>query len=538
VSGGASLTAFILSGTQSAWHDHGKGLQVADLSNLGRYELRRTLGKGAMGVVYEGYDPKLGRKVAVKTILQGPETDAEVASEYAARFRREAKAAARLSHPNIVQVYDFGLEGEVAYLVMEFVHGTELEAFFDQGEHFDVAGATRLMTELLDALDLAHDAGVVHRDIKPANIMVDAEGHAKLADFGVARVSDGQDASQAGTMVGTPAYMSPEQIQGLKVDGRTDLFSAGVVLYQFLTGQKPFHGGGVYTLARKILHDDPPAPSTLVQSLAPEYDQLIARALAKSPEDRYQTAREFSEALNGLLKAGLSGPPKQQEARPRKAVAGTGPELELWRSVKDAEDTVQLQQYLDRYPDGAYAGLAKRKIDKLRRSTAKAGTQQVAAAKREAEEKARRDLEDKARLEEELRARRLAAEKASSEQAPQARREAEAERMRQKARADAVAQAAARSGAVSRSVPSGIVRLDPRIAKPPRPSAATFAGPGRRNSMLLPGAIAIAIFAGSGLAYYVMRSSPPEAGRVTTEKGTTEKGTSDKAAGAKAPAAN
>ena len=471
---------------------------MADLSNLGRYELRRTLGKGAMGVVYEGYDPKLGRKVAVKTIFQGPETDPEAASEYAARFRREAKAAARLSHPNIVQVYDFGLEGEVAYLVMEFVHGTELEAFFDQGEHFDVADATRLMTELLDALDLAHDAGVVHRDIKPANIMVDAEGHAKLADFGVARVSDGQDASQAGTMVGTPAYMSPEQIQGLKVDGRTDLFSAGVVLYQFLTGHKPFHGGGVYTLARKILHDDPPAPSAVVPSLAPEYDALIARALAKRPEDRYQTAREFSEALNGLLKAGLSRPPKLQEARPRKAVSGTGPELELWRSVKDAEDTVQLQQYLDRYTDGAYAALAKRKIDKLRRSTAKAGAEQVEAEKREAE----------------------------------------AERMRQKARADAVAHAAAHSGAVSRPVPSGIVRLDPRIAKPPRPSAATFAGPGRRNSMLLPGAIAIGIFAGSGLAYYVMRSSPPEAGRVTTEKSATEKGASDKAAGAKAPAAN
>ena len=209
---------------------------MAELTKLGRYELRRVLGRGAMGVVYEGLDPALNRRVAVKTILRNAAIDEETTRAYSAQFTREARAAGRLSHPNIVQVHDFAEEGEIAYLVMEFIQGRELRSFFDSKSKFEPAEAVRIMGELLDALHFAHEAGVIHRDVKPANVMLDTQGRVKLADFGVARIQD-SERSAAGTMVGTPAFMSPEQIQGGKIDRRTDLFSAGVVLYQLLTGE-------------------------------------------------------------------------------------------------------------------------------------------------------------------------------------------------------------------------------------------------------------------------------------------------------------
>src|SRR5471032_1472897 len=276
---------------------------VQQLESLGRYKLQRVLGKGAMGVVYEGLDPRLNRKVAIKTILVG-NLDEATARDYSKRFAREAQAVARLNHPNIVQVYDYGEEGEIAYIVMEYVRGKELKSSFDASERFEIATAVRLMSELLGAMDFAHNAGVIHRDIKPANVMVDGDGRAKLADFGVARISDPESqtgATQAGTMVGTPAYMSPEQIQGQKIDRRTDIFSAGVILYQFLTGQKPFKGGGAWTMAKKIVHDDPPAPSSIFASVSPGYDLVVARALAKNPNNRYQSAQEFADSLQRVL---------------------------------------------------------------------------------------------------------------------------------------------------------------------------------------------------------------------------------------------
>ncbi len=495
---------------------------MAELSKLGRYELRRTLGKGAMGVVYEGYDPKLGRKVAIKTILQGPDVDPHTAQEYEKRFTREATAAARLNHPNIVQVYDFGVETDMAYLVMEFVHGTELAAFFDQNEQFDIEDATRLMTELLDALELAHNAGVIHRDIKPANIMVDNDGHAKLADFGVARVSDGQDTSQAGTMVGTPAYMSPEQIQGQKVDRRTDLFSAGVVLYQFLTGQKPFSGGGVYTLARKILHDDPPAPSLIVTSISPEYDQVIARALAKKPEDRYQTAGEFSEALNRALKGRSQGKsperpkagsvrpvetaaPPRADAPPRDEIAGTGFELEYWRSIKDSDDADQLQLYLRKYPNGVYAELAQRKVAKLLRAAGMAREQEE-AARREGAEKARLETEEKARLEAAEQARREAERLRAAQAAATAEREA---RERARREAEARAQPVVRPAAPARPAPVAMVRVDPSISTLARPSAATIVEPAGKGSGAGPAVILIVVLAAAGAVYFATQPKSP-----------------------------
>src|SRR3989440_8649375 len=218
---------------------------IPDLKALGRYTIERTIGSGAMGVVYEGADPRLGRKVAIKTILK-TQLDEATAKDYSSRFIREAKAVARLNHPNIVQVYDFGQEGNVAYLVMEFIKGKELKAFFDANERFDVKEAVRIMGELCDALEFAHNAGIIHRDIKPANVMLDGQARTKLTDFGVARVQDSDKTSvertQAGTMVGTPAYMSPEQIRGANIDKRTDVFSAGINPYQFLAAQTPVTG--------------------------------------------------------------------------------------------------------------------------------------------------------------------------------------------------------------------------------------------------------------------------------------------------------
>ena len=275
-----------------------------ELKTLGRYNIERTLGKGAMGVVYEGIDPKLNRRVAIKTILKS-HLDPDTAKDYSMRFSREAQAVARLNHPHIVQVYDFAEEGDIAYLVMEFIRGKELKNFFDANERFDIKEAVRIMCELLDALDFAHNAGIIHRDIKPANVMLDAQARTKLTDFGVARVQDTDrtqaERTQAGTMVGTPAYMSPEQITGGNIDKRTDVFSAGIILYQFLTGEKPFTGGGAWTIAKKIIQEDPPLPSSLNNAVTPFFDAVVNKALSKNAETRYQSAKDFGVALKRAL---------------------------------------------------------------------------------------------------------------------------------------------------------------------------------------------------------------------------------------------
>jgi len=258
-----------------------------------------------MGVVYEAFDPKLKRRVAVKTIRRNP-LDDQAAKDYSARFVREAQAAARLSHPNIVQIHDFGEEGDLAYLVMEFIRGKELQRFFDARERFDLKVAAGIMRELCDALDFAHRAGVVHRDVKPANVMLDQQGHVKLTDFGVARVEDQSRSriTQGDTLVvGTPAYMSPEQINGGAVDRRSDVFSAGVVLYQILTGELPFTGGGPWTIAKKIMQEEPARPSSVNASITPFFDAVVSKALAKNPEERYQSA----DALRGALEQALEG---------------------------------------------------------------------------------------------------------------------------------------------------------------------------------------------------------------------------------------
>jgi serine/threonine protein kinase len=276
-------------------------MNSATQSFLGRYRLVKVLGQGAMGVVYEAVDTRLNRTVAIKTVLRSHLADETTANEYATRFEREAQAAARLAHPHVVTVYDFGEHEDISYIVMEFVRGRELNQAFEAGERFPLPEAVRIMRELLQALDYAHQQGIVHRDIKPANVMLDAGGHVKLTDFGVARVANAnQDRTMPGTLVGTPSYMSPEQILGLAVGSRADIFAAGVILYQFLTGKRPFSGGGPFGVQRKIVQDDPEPPSQANPQLPAGFDIIIARALAKQPEDRYETAAVFAADLERI----------------------------------------------------------------------------------------------------------------------------------------------------------------------------------------------------------------------------------------------
>ncbi len=345
---------------------------MEELKSLGRYEVKGVLGKGAMGLVYDGLDPGLGRRVAIKTILTR-KLDPEAARMIAVRFEREVRAVARLNHRHIVQVYDFGTEGDLAYIVMEYIEGKELQDRFAAGERFDLGTAFRIMGELLDALEFAHEAGVIHRDIKPANIMIDAKGHAKLTDFGVARVAepggDQAEATKVGTIVGTPSYMSPEQMQGAPLDRRSDIFSAGVVFYQFVTGQKPFEGTQ-WALAKKIIMEDPVWPSQLVQ-VPPEIDRVVARALAK---DRYPTARKFAEALQRVLEGKPPEEPGEQvklpaslaKAQAEDHAAGSEAEEEFWNEVKDSQDPEDLDLYLAQFPRGAFAEKARQRLAELR----------------------------------------------------------------------------------------------------------------------------------------------------------------------------
>ncbi len=277
---------------------------------LGKYEIRRTLGRGAMGVVYEGWDPVIARKVAIKTVTRASEEDAE-AREGLARFQREAQAAGRLQHPNIVGVFDYGETASLAYIVMEFVDGESLKTVLDRGERFPLAETVRILEELLNGLGFSHERGVVHRDIKPANIIMTHAGGVKIADFGIARI-ESSSMTQAGTVLGTPSYMSPEQFKGEPVDARTDIYSAGVVLYQLLTGEKPFEGS-VSAIMHKVLTTTPPKPSDLAVTAAPPFDAVVAKAMAKRPEERFASASAFAEAIRSAFAGGKEAVPAAAE---------------------------------------------------------------------------------------------------------------------------------------------------------------------------------------------------------------------------------
>src|SRR6187397_2858239 len=271
---------------------------MAEMSTIGKYEIRRELGRGAMGVVYEAYDPMIKRIVALKTI-RVDQLVGENAESVIARFRREAQAAGRLNHPNIVSIYDIGEETGTWYIAMEYVQGRELKDYFEANERFSPADIVKIMTQILDALGYSHKLGVIHRDIKPANVILLTGGGVKVADFGIAHI-ESSNMTQVGTVMGTPSYMSPEQIMGLPIDGRSDLFSAGVILYQFLTGERPFSGSSTVTM-HKVLEEDPLPPSRFNLQVPGTMDAIVRKALAKRPDERYQTAEEFAAALQGAL---------------------------------------------------------------------------------------------------------------------------------------------------------------------------------------------------------------------------------------------
>jgi len=263
---------------------------------LGKYTVHGLVGKGAMGVVYKSFDPHIKRPVALKTIrrdlLEGDDD-----SNFASRFRNEAQAAGNLAHPGIVGVYEYGEEGEFAFIAMEFVEGSSLRQYYDQKVRFSVADSVSILSQLLDALHYAHERGVCHRDIKPGNIMiVSSGGKIKITDFGIARI-ESSTLTQVGAILGTPGFIAPEVYLGNEYDGRVDVFAAGVVGYQLLVGSTPF-SGTPENIMYKTIYETPVAPSVAAKDPGLQrYDACILRALAKRPQDRYASAGEFRDAL-------------------------------------------------------------------------------------------------------------------------------------------------------------------------------------------------------------------------------------------------
>src|SRR3984885_1984074 len=266
------------------------------MTKAGRYELREELGRGAMGVVYHAHDPVIGREVAVKTMHLSAEGTGMSREELVGRFQTEARAAGLLTHPNIVVIYDAGEEEGIFYITMEMVEGRSLQTLLDAHQLFPLPRVMKLMEQVCSALDFAHQHNVVHRDIKPANLVLTADDTVKVTDFGTAKILQFGTAQTAHVM-GTPSYMSPEQVKGKPVDGRSDIFSLGVVLYELMTGEKPFPGENITTVIYKIINEAPIPPRSLDSSIHPGLSAVITRALAKEPADRFQSCHELMSAL-------------------------------------------------------------------------------------------------------------------------------------------------------------------------------------------------------------------------------------------------
>jgi serine/threonine-protein kinase len=303
---------------------------------LGRYEIVAELGKGAMGVVYRANDPMLNRMVAIKTI-NTEEAGHEGMAEYEARFYTEAKAAGGLNHPNIIIIYDIGKSGHLVYMAMEYIEGRELRELLAQGQSLAVVQAVDVAAQVAEGLAYAHQHQVVHRDIKPANIMITPQGRAKIADFGIARMRSSETRTQTGVILGSPKYISPEQVVGKRADHRSDIFSLGIILYECLTGATPFNGEGLSALMYQITNHDPAPPSSANPQVPVMLDYIIAKVLAKAPEARYQSAADFANDLReckSQLETGQAGAaPVLATTRPiplasQAAAAPSGQDLE------------------------------------------------------------------------------------------------------------------------------------------------------------------------------------------------------------------
>jgi predicted Ser/Thr protein kinase len=304
---------------------------MMSIQTVGRYEITGELGRGAMGVVYKAMDPTIGRTVALKTMrLDVHGLDAQ---EMVRRFQNEARAAGVLNHPNIVTIYDAGEHEGIFYIAMEFIEGTTLHELLAEKRVLPTEEVVGLARQICRGLDYAHSNGIVHRDVKPANIMITANGTVKIMDFGIAK--SGGQVTNTGQVLGTPNYMSPEQVKGRQLDGRSDLFSLGVILYEMLTGEKPFVGQNVTTIIYKIVNETPITPRDLDVTVHPGLSAIVTKALAKAPDDRYQTGADLVRDLEhyklaGAVRSGSTAavgiapaPPEKTVVLPVRVVSGS-----------------------------------------------------------------------------------------------------------------------------------------------------------------------------------------------------------------------
>ena len=325
----------------------------------GRYEIKRELGKGSMGVVYEAFDPAIGRNIALKVLK--PELLENQA--YVSRFLKESKAAGALSHSNIVTIFDQGQDRGTVYLVMEFATGVSLADQITSEQGFPVPKTLHLGIQLADALDYAHTKGIVHRDIKPANIMVQEGDRIKITDFGIAHIEDPSATlqTQHGEILGTPAYMSPEQVKGEPVDNRSDIFSLGIVLYELCTGHRPFTGKNMGEIFQAVGQKEPVQPSQINPDIPETLSKAIMTCLNKVPEKRYQRAQDLKKDLQTILQAATStgAEPSPTPSRSRRFLlftalgllilaAGTGVVAFLLRSPQPPTGTLSIQTRPDK----------------------------------------------------------------------------------------------------------------------------------------------------------------------------------------------
>lgn len=461
--------------------------------HLGKYEITEVLGQGAMGVVYKGFDPGIRRTVAIKTIRRELVEGERAAAAMLARFRNEAQAAGKLAHPGIVAVYDYGEDASVAYIAMEYVEGNSLREYIGRGTRFAERDAVSIMSQLLEALGHAHERRVWHRDIKPGNVIVMRNGKVKVADFGIARI-EASELTQTGMMMGSPGYMAPEQYAAAQIDHRADLFAAGVVFYQLITGAKPFVGT-TEQVSYATCHTDPLRPSLADPGKGWErYDPVIAKALSKKPEDRFQSAEAFRsavlaahdapaaaavseetiivEVLRPAAAVELSGSPRpQQGAVPRPAAEPASP-ARPWKWVIGAAALLV----------AAGAGFAVWRAGWIPVGPQDSEVQaQLAKARNEAEE-AKRKAQAEAAAAAEVR-RQLESERAGEAKMKAAQVEAEA-KARSQARAKAAAPAPARPPAETprpaEAAPVAVARKEPE----PQPKPAAPAQEAPRSTFL------------------------------------------------------
>jgi serine/threonine protein kinase/AmiR/NasT family two-component response regulator len=291
---------------------------MSEPQKIGKYEVRAELGRGAMGTVFKCFDPLISRWVAIKAIVKATLDPAEL-QQYINRFRHEAQAVGKLVHPRIVQIYDYGENDQLAYIVMELVNGKSLQAHLLNGASFSLPEIVQIIRPLLDGLGYVHSEGIVHRDLKPSNILINSDGRIKICDFGIAH-TESSELTQLGDVLGSLHYMSPEQFIGMSIDSRSDLYSVGVIAYELLTGKKPFVGNSA-TVMQKVIYEQPALPSSINPKLSPQIDQVIMKAMAKDSSKRFQTASEFSDAFleaagSMIHPGGQNSPSGQYAAQP------------------------------------------------------------------------------------------------------------------------------------------------------------------------------------------------------------------------------